>query len=150
LEIKFIYKNVRFKDIKGGNFFRKNVRCLINQIAKREKKEFSFVNVVFCNDKYIIDYNKKYLGHDYETDIITFHDKDENDLIEGELLISVETVKSNSSKFKTTYEEEIYRVIAHGILHLCGYDDKTNSEKTKIRKKENYYIKKSDNAGKGN
>jgi len=150
LKINFIFKTILYNDSNKKILFKKKIRSLLNHIASEENRNFSYVNIIFCNNELIKEKNKKFLGHDYETDIITFHDVDEEGLLEGELLVSVETVKSNSVKFKTTYDEEIYRVVIHGILHLCGYNDKTTSEKIKIRKKENHYIKKSDNARKGN
>ena len=140
MKINFIFKIILFNDSNKIVLFRKKIRSLVNKIANEENRNFSYVNIIFCNDEYLREQNKKFLGLDYETDIITFHDVEEG-LIEGELLISVETVKSNSLKFKTTCKEEIFRVIIHGILHLCGYNDKTTLEKIKIREKENYYLK---------
>jgi len=142
LKINFIFKVVLFNDSGKKVLFRKKIRSLVNNIANEENKDFSYVNIIFCNDEFIREHNKKYLGHDYETDIITFHDTDDKGLIEGELLISVETVKCNSLKFKTGCDEEICRVIIHGILHLCGYKDRTSSQKIKIREKENHFMKK--------
>lgn len=150
MKVSLIYKIVLFKNSGDKSIFRKRVKNLLKIIANEENTNFNNINIVFCNDEFIREYNNKYLGHDYETDIITFHDKNEEGKIEGELLISAETVKSNSLKFKTKFDEELKRVIIHGVLHLCGYHDKTTSEKIKIRKKENYYIKKTDDAGKGN
>jgi len=142
LKINIIFNVVLFNESQKKVLFSKNIRSIIYDIVNEENKEFSYVNIIFCNDEFIRKQNKKYLGHDYETDILTFHDADKLGLIEGELLISVETVKSNSMKFKTNYNEEIFRVIIHGILHLCGFNDKTSSDKIKIRKKENYYLLK--------
>ena len=114
---------------------------MIEHISNNEKDVFGNINIIFCSDKFIREYNRKYLNHDFETDIITFYDNDENGYTEGELLISSDTVNSNSERFKTDLYEEFSRVIIHGILHLCGYMDKTKTEKSLMRKKENFYLK---------
>lgn len=114
---------------------------MIKYISGEENTVFGNINIVFCSDEFIKEYNREFLDHDYETDIITFHDTDENGFTEGELLISSDTVRFNSDRFKTNIEEEYSRVIIHGVLHLCGYRDETKSEKTLMRKKENHYLK---------
>lgn len=141
MKINYIYKDINAEKSIQGKDFRKKISFLIDTAEKEEKIKFGFVNLVFCNDELIRDYNKKYLGHDYETDIITFHDMDIKDQTEGELLISVETVKSNSVRFRTDFDSELYRVIIHGVLHLCGYKDKTAKQKSLMREKENFYLK---------
>jgi len=141
LKINFYYKKVKNKEKFTGLDFKKKVKEVISNISTEENTEFSYLNIIFCNDEIIRDYNQKFLGHDYETDIITFHDVDENKLIEGELLISTETVNTNSRIYKATFNEELLRVIIHGVLHLCGYKDRTKLQKVKIRKRENYYLK---------
>jgi probable rRNA maturation factor len=140
LKINFIYKEIKISPEINKTEFNKKVRTVIKDIAKEENRNFSFVNIVFCNDKIIKEYNNEFLKHDYETDIITFHDIDEEDNIEGELLISLDTVDSNSIRYKTDFEQELKRVIIHGVLHLCGYRDKTDYEKSKMRRKENFYL----------
>lgn len=141
MKINFYYKKVKNKEKFTGLDFKKKVKEVISNISTEENTEFSYLNIIFCNDEIIRDYNQKFLGHDYETDIITFHDVDENKLIEGELLISTETVNTNSRIYKATFNEELLRVIIHGVLHLCGYKDRTKLQKVKIRKRENYYLK---------
>ena len=141
MKINYIYKETDTEKKIHNKEFKNEIIFLISQAEKEEKIKFGIINLVFCNDGVIREYNRNYLGHDYETDIITFHDKDINNRAEGELLISVETVKSNSVRFKTGYKMELCRVIIHGILHLCGYQDKTVKEKALMRKKENYYLK---------
>ena len=135
-----IYKKKFIADPDKKREFRKKLGKLIDNVLKNENCNVSSLNLIFCSDEYIKEYNKKYLGHDYETDIITFHDKDEEGRTEGELLISVDTVKSNSKKYKTSFKDELNRVVIHGVLHLCGYNDKTPSQKRAIRKKENYFL----------
>ncbi len=141
MKINYIYKETDSEKKIHNKEFKNQINLLISQTEKEEKVKFGIINLVFCNDEVIREYNRNYLGHDYETDIITFHDKDINNQAEGELLISIETVKSNSVRFKTDYKSELNRVIIHGILHLCGYLDKTAREKALMRKKENYYLK---------
>ena len=100
-----------------------------------EKKELGMVNVILVNDEEILEVNQVYLQHDYYTDIITF-DYCEGDVIIGDLYISVDTVKSNSLKFGTDVSDEFKRVLVHGILHLCGYGDKTDEDEKNMRLKE--------------
>lgn len=108
----------------------------IENVAFKEGKTCGEINYIFCNDQKILEVNKDYLNHDYFTDIITF-DYSENPILSGDLYISLDTVFSNSKQFNTSYEEELARVIIHGILHLCGYKDKTETESNKMRKLEN-------------
>jgi rRNA maturation RNase YbeY len=91
---------------------------------------------VFCSDEYILNVNKEYLQHDYYTDIITF-DYTEGNVISGDLIISLETIESNAEQFGVTYESELNRVIIHGILHLCGIDDKGPGEREIMEANEN-------------
>ena len=97
------------------------------------------INVVFCSDNYLLDINKQYLSHDYYTDIITFNYCKDN-TISGDLFISVDRVEENAVKSKTSFLLEINRVIVHGVLHLCGFNDKTPNEKREMRKLENKFL----------
>jgi len=115
----------------------------IETIISNENKKLGDINYIFCNDNYLLNINKEYLNHDYYTDIITFDYCEENH-ISGDIFISLQRVLDNIQIHKTKYEEELNRVIAHGILHLCGYKDKTQEEKKVMRNKENFYIKKYD------
>lgn len=142
MKLNFVYKEIKPEGEIKSSILRNDVKEIAGIITSEENRKLSLLNIVFCNDKVIREFNKEYLGHDYETDIITFHDKDEQSNIEGELLISIDTVRSNSVRFKTEFKQELYRVIIHGILHLCGYNDGTLTEKAKMRKKENYYLNK--------
>ncbi|MEO8209019.1 MAG: rRNA maturation RNase YbeY [bacterium] len=141
MKLNILYKKNFHKESAAKRTFKDSVKKTAGKISDEEEKEIGTLNVIFCGDELIREYNKKFLGHDYETDIITFHDVDENGLMEGELLISVDTVKENSKRFKTDFENELMRVVIHGLMHLCGYDDTTVSEKKIIKKKENYYLK---------
>ena len=99
------------------------------------------INYIFCSDDYLLARNIKYLKHDSLTDIITFN-YCEGNKINCDIMISIDRVKENSSIFDTTFTEELYRVLIHGILHLIGYDDKTEKEKNLMRKKEDFYLNK--------
>jgi len=110
-------------------------------IISEEKLQCGNINVIFCSDNYLLDINKKYLQHDYYTDIITF-DYTSKDIISGDIYISLERVQENADIFKVSYIEELYRIMFHGILHLAGYNDKTTADKKKMIFKEDYYLKK--------
>ena len=97
------------------------------------------VVIVFCSDSFLLDLNKKHLNHDYFTDIITFS-YTTLDRISGDLFISVDRVKENAIKEGVSFERELERVVYHGVLHLCGYNDKTPEEIKEMRSKENYYL----------
>jgi len=110
------------------------------QSAIAEGKQIDYLNIVFCSDEYLLGINQQYLEHDYYTDIITFDYGD--DAIQGELYISIDRVKENAEDLKIKFERELQRVMIHGLLHICGYGDKTEEEVEKIRKQEDYYIQK--------
>ena len=107
--------------------------------AESEIRRIGDINIIFCSDPYILDINLRYLGHDYFTDIITF-DYCEGEKLSGDLFISVDSVRENALFYGTEFDEELHRVIIHGLLHLIGYDDHTDEEKTVMRSKENYYL----------
>lgn len=95
---------------------------------------------IFCSDDYLLAMNKQYLAHDTYTDIITFN-YNEGHYISGDIFISVDRVKENAASYKTTFEEELHRVMAHGVLHLLGYNDKTKTDAAEMRKMEAYALK---------
>ena len=99
-------------------------------------KKIGDIAYIFCNDERILEVNREYLQHDYYTDIITF-DYCEGDRISGDLFISLDTVRTNAEQFGASYEEELYRVIIHGVLHLCGINDKAPGEREKMEEAEN-------------
>lgn len=109
----------------------------VHQVAAAEEKSISKLNYIFCSDKYLLDLNIKYLNHDTLTDIITFGYDEEKKLIEGDIFISIERVKENAALFQTSVEMELNRVIIHGVLHLCGYKDKSEEDANLMREKEN-------------
>lgn len=93
------------------------------------------INIIFCSDRYILDVNNKYLKHNYFTDVITF-DYCEGRYLNGDIIISIDTVKANAILYKSTFDNELYRVIIHGVLHLMGYKDKSKKEKVIMREAE--------------
>ncbi|RLD63588.1 MAG: rRNA maturation RNase YbeY [Bacteroidetes bacterium] len=116
------------------------IKNWLKKVIINENYEPSNINLIFCSDKYLIEINKKYLAHDYFTDIITFNYCEEK-LIAGDIYISVDRIKENASLFKTNFENELNRVMVHGILHLLKYDDKTEEQKKEMTAKENQYLK---------
>ena len=122
---------------------RKPLKDFLNLLAKSEKQDFSELNYIFCSDEELLEINKRFLNHNYYTDIITFNlSANNNDLIIGEIYISIDRVKENAKTYNTSVAMELHRVIFHGILHLCGYKDKTHDQKRKMTQKENHYLKK--------
>ncbi len=112
----------------------------IKSIVEAEGFTLGTVSYVLCSDEYLLQMNKQYLDHDYYTDILTFDNSESDTEIEGDIFISLERVKENAVSESASPEEELRRVLAHGILHLCGYDDHTAGEKEEMRKKEDYYL----------
>ena len=108
----------------------------IKAVAATYGKRVGDIGYLFCSDEHILDVNREYLGHDYYTDIITF-DYCEGDTLNGDLVISLDTVRSNAEKFHKPYDEELHRVIIHGILHLCGLHDKAPGEREQMEAAEN-------------
>ncbi|MEG1546109.1 MAG: rRNA maturation RNase YbeY [Bacteroides sp.] len=108
----------------------------VKAVAATYQKKVGEIAYIFCSDEKILEINNEYLHHDYFTDIITF-DYCEDNVISGDLFISLDTVKTNSEKFKTAYEEELHRTIIHGILHLCGINDKGPGEREIMEAAEN-------------
>lgn len=107
----------------------------LKQLAAFHRRKLGDINYIFCSDKKILEVNIDYLGHDYYTDIITF-DYDEGLRISGDLFISLETVASNAEMLGIAYEEELMRVMAHGVLHLCGFKDKSDEDAANMRLRE--------------
>ena len=114
--------------VKFPNIKRRETTAWIRRVASTYGKTVGEVGYLFCNDEKILEVNREYLGHDYYTDIITF-DYSEGKTISGDLFISLDTVFTNSDKFGRPYNEELHRVIIHGILHLCGINDKGPGER---------------------
>ena len=119
-----------------------SLKSFIENIFIKEKCALKELNFVFCNNREIKALNKRYLNHNYSTDILTFDFSKKGQAKTSDIFISQEQVKQNSKKFKTSFKREIHRVIFHGVLHLCGYNDKTSKDKASMRAKEDYYLNK--------
>lgn len=112
----------------------------ISNVISSENKKEGDINYIFCDDEYILEINKQYLNHDYYTDIISFDYSVGNEL-HGDIFVSIERVRENAIEFEVTFDEELKRVLAHGVLHYCGYKDKTEEEELLMRSKEDEKIK---------
>jgi probable rRNA maturation factor len=119
---------------------RRELKSWLNKVAKTEKKKIGQLDIIFCTDDYLLDLNRKHLNHDYYTDIITFNYSDNQTHISGDLYISLDRVNENARTFGSTGEEEIKRVIVHGLLHLIGYDDTNDEKKRMMKEKEDLYL----------
>ena len=113
----------------------------LTSLVKEEGKLLGDVSVIFVSDDYLLEINQSYLNHDYYTDIITF-DYCEQNVISGDLFISIDRVRENADVFNVDFGTELHRVIIHGVLHLCGYKDKTEDDEEVMRKMENKYLNK--------
>lgn len=129
--IHFFYEKTRFKlthPRKTSNWIKK--------VLQKEKVTFLELNYIFCSDSYLLQLNQDFLNHDTLTDIITFDNSSPGSVLEGEIYISIDRVKENAKVLKVSLDEELHRVIIHGVLHLIGYKDKKPAEKAAMRKKE--------------
>lgn len=129
-----------FLEVTNYRILNKNlIRVWLSEAISQENKRVGELNIILCNDDYLYKMNVDFLQHDAFTDIITFDYSDE-DIISGDLFISINRIKENAKRFSITTKEELHRVIIHGVLHLCGYGDKKKSEKEKMTTKENHYL----------
>ena len=113
----------------------------LEDIILTEGKKPGDINYIFCDDEYLLQVNKEYLQHDYYTDIITF-DYVKGKTISGDIFVSLPRIFDNAETLSKDFDSEFFRVLAHGILHLCGYKDKTDEEISEMRNKEDYYLNK--------
>ena len=130
-----------FQDVNPWLTRRTDLKKYIQSIFKKEGKKLETLNCIFCSDKDLLKINRKYLKHDFYTDIITF-DLSENGAVKAEIYISIDRVSENARKLGVSFKSELHRVIFHGILHICGFNDKTKGEKTKMREREEVYLAK--------
>lgn len=120
---------------------RTKLKQFIKALAQTEKTIIGDLNIVFCSDDYLLNINNEFLKHNYYTDIITFDLSSKNDTEKTvEIYISTERLKENAKNFNTSLQKELHRVIFHGVLHICGYKDKSNAEKELMNKMENKYL----------
>lgn len=124
------------EDIKMPKIAKRKVSAWVKEVAKRHGYKVGDISYIFCSDEKILEVNRQYLQHDYYTDIITF-DYTEERVISGDLFISLDTVRTNAEQFNVSYESEFYRVVIHGILHLCGINDKGPGEREVMEAHEN-------------
>ena len=115
------------------------IRIWIEDVIKKEKKTVGDITYIFCDDDYLLERNKEFLDHNTLTDIITFNYCIDNN-ISSDIMISIDRVKENSTIFENSFNEELKRVMIHGILHLIGYNDKSEEEEELMRQKENFYL----------
>lgn len=120
---------------------KRNISRWIKEIAADYGKKVGEIAYIFCSDMRILEVNKQYLNHDYYTDIISF-DYSEANIVSGDIFISIDTVKSNAEEFSQSFTNELHRIIIHGILHLCGQDDKTPELRLEMTRKENVALSK--------
>jgi rRNA maturation RNase YbeY len=135
--IKFFNENIRFT-LKNKEI----IRQWISKTIKSEGfKKVGELSLIFCDDEYLLSINQQYLDHDTYTDIITFDNSEDEEVISGDIFISIDRIKENASLFKVEESHELHRVIIHGILHLCGYLDHSKEEKKLMTEKEEQYLK---------
>lgn len=128
------------EDVKMPAIKKRETTDWICRVASGYGKKCGDIAYIFCSDEKILEVNKAYLQHDYYTDVITF-DYTEGDKIGGDIFISVDTVRSNAEQFGTDYDEELHRIIIHGVLHLCGINDKGPGEREMMTRHENEALK---------
>jgi probable rRNA maturation factor len=134
------------------NFFRKKVSYIIRkkrklrswiiQAIENEEKKCGVISFILCDDAFLTELNSKYLKHNTLTDVLTFSYSQEDNYLVGDIFISLPRIKENAIEFDQKMEDELHRVMIHGILHLIGYNDKTNREKSYMTEKENFYLKR--------
>jgi rRNA maturation RNase YbeY len=133
--IRFFYEETSFK--------LKNLQKLKSWIKKciqYEEKSLVHLNYIICSDEYLAKINQEYLNHNTYTDIVTFDNSEPDNGIEGDIFVSIDRIKENASKFQILLEDELHRVIIHGVLHLLGYSDKGKAQSTIMREKEDAYL----------
>jgi len=121
---------------------RREIRKWLTDVIVDHRKRPGQIDFIFCSDEYILDLNRKHLSHDYYTDILTFDYSEDESLISGDIYISIDRVRENANELEILMQEELNRVMVHGILHLLGYGDRTREEKTIMRDKEDLYLMK--------
>jgi rRNA maturation RNase YbeY len=121
---------------------REKLKSFIVHIFKREGIKLNSLNYIFTNDKEVLQINKKYLNHDYFTDIITFELNSIDEPVTADVFISSERIRDNVKKYKSTINNEAHRIIFHGALHLCGYKDNLKNQKAQMKSKEDFYLNK--------
>jgi len=119
---------------------RQLLKAFIVSMFRKERKSLEKVNIIFCDDKFLLSLNLQFLHHDYYTDILSFPLSERGQPINAEIYISIDRVKDNAKNLETSFREELHRVIFHGILHFCGYNDKSQQEIKRMRALEDQYL----------
>jgi probable rRNA maturation factor len=122
-----------------GFVSKKELKRFVKELVAHEGKQLKELSLVFTDDEYLLEVNKQYLNHDYFTDVITF-DYSDFPNVSGDVMISLDRVKDNAHSMNLDFETELYRVVFHGALHLCGYKDKEKEDAALMRSKEDFYI----------
>lgn len=133
--IHYFFENIDSIDIP------EHISEWLENLITSENKKLGEINYIFCDDEYLLKVNQDYLQHDYYTDIITF-DYVKGKTISGDIFISLPRISDNASTLSKDFDEEFRRVLAHGVLHLCGYKDKSEEEEKEMRSKEDFYLEK--------
>ncbi len=136
-KINFFTEDISFQLKAKGK-----LRTWIQGTIESEGYRLKEVNFIFCSDDYLHRINVDYLQHDTLTDIITFDNSNVEDVIQGDIFTSIDRVRENAEQLRVLFDDELHRVLIHGILHLCGYGDKAGAEKKKMTQKENDYLEK--------
>jgi rRNA maturation RNase YbeY len=135
-KISFFKENIDF-NLPQKTSIKTWIQTIINQESNKKIKK---INFIFCNDTFLHTLNKNYLQHDSLTDILTFDYAGNKNTLESEIYISIDRIRENSKQYNTSFSRELHRVMAHGILHLLGFDDKTEHQRQKMHEKENQYL----------
>lgn len=129
-----------FHDVEEFELLEEDLVSWLTHCLRRYGKKVEMLDITLCTDEYLLNLNKQHLNHDYYTDILTFDLSVLPDLIQGELYISIERVKDNASQLNISWVDELHRVIVHGVLHLCGFDDKDEVSEVKMRQEEDVLL----------
>jgi rRNA maturation RNase YbeY len=132
--------NFFFEDLTEPNLDYQKISVWLSSLIKKQGFTLNEINYILCSDEYLLGVNQQYLNHDYYTDIITFDNAEEEQTIESDIFVSVERVEDNAKEHKEDFNTEIIRVLAHGVLHLLGFKDKSEEEATEMRKQEEIAI----------
>lgn len=134
--IRFFYQSPAFYFPK-----RRELKSFLQQLIQQEGRRVEQIRIIFCTDEQLLAINRQFLQHNYFTDIITFPFSGKGEPLEAELYISIDRIRSNAADWQTTVQRELHRVIFHGVLHLCGYNDKSSQQIKKMREREDYYLR---------
>lgn len=128
--------DIHFEDVDDFSINENELTNWFSNVCSFENHTLGDISIIFCSDEYLLEMNKTHLDHDYYTDIITF-DYTDNQIVSGDLFISIDRVRENALDFNVSFNHELHRVMIHGLLHLCGYKDKSDDEEKLMRSKEN-------------